>query len=630
MLRFRTVNMMKIGIHMLKALAVLLFLFILSAPCLTAQQAEEWQKERSTVNDAATKALSELRQILTDLSEDDFSEELSDSAIKLGKSEIPVGTPKISVLRQRMQYLIAQIDLAQDYPASDFRGESTIDSLTKGKDYFGVSAAQNFEAFKVKQALIERLFEDKQLQLGNRLFGLMQTEKDTPNVALLKWINFVDRMSGPYYLGTTFERQPSTLGRSLKALVLLRGVIHSKDFKKEMTVNSDLEFRFNQAMELKLKKAVSNFARERYEKGGMLRDWSLPVASAAERVFPGLDRNAIGITTLTEYQKTALSHARAVTQLVENIDDSVPSPKETNRALTTIKYYRDQPYYIGSNEVRESGTIRVPANQELEVLLDKARFFAPDGNRNIKTYQARSEHLQTMFFGEDSANNLELLISLKSKDEWVDFFDKRLLGGKKNSETGVFPHIEKNHSITIDHLKVMFFARAVLPSKTFQDLFVESGSTEAYEQLMAAFSKQVRDVSSLEFRNYPKEWINVQNGFLEIARGFDKFSFENLKVTTSTDLAMVRKDFEEGLYGRNSVAEEFLSLTVEDSGDMIPSIDHMTSPNLAKKVGKFDKQLSTEFVNRVNAKLDDILEYRSYGLAGLTVWNVPICRWDGS
>lgn len=602
---------------MLWALCTLAALLSISSTLL-AENNEEWQKERAAANDAAGHALSELRSIFSSLTEDSFSDDPSEEAVKVGSAEIPIGTPKIKVLRQRILFLIATIDLAQDYPATKFRGETTIDTFVKGKDFFGVSAAQDFAGFEEKQALIGKLFEDKELQLGNRLFGLMRTGKDTANVAVLKWIQYIEKMSGPYFLGTSFERQPSSLGRSLKALCVLRGVTQASKFRRELAANSDLEFQFRAAMDNKLKPAAVSFAKERYTKGGMLRDWSLPVASATEKLFPELDRSKIGITTLAEYQKTALSHARAVTQLIENIDDSVPSPKETNRALKTIKFYRDQAYYIGSDEVRETGTIRVPANREIEVILENAQFFAPDGNRNIKTYQKRSEHLDAMFFGEGSADNLDLLISLKSKDEWVDFFDKRLMGGKNAGEDAVFPHIDKKHEITLDHLKVMFFARAVLPSEAFKKMFAaDENSKTKYDKLMAEFGGKVRDTSALQFRNYPKQWINVQNGFLEIAKGFDKFSFEKLKVTTSTDLAMVRKDFEEGLYGRNSVAEDFLSLFLPESGDLIPSIDHMTSPELSKRVGKFDKQLSPEFVNRMNESLKNILEYRSYGLAAI-------------
>lgn len=618
MLALRTINIMKLSMKVLAGAFMSLLLLSITSSMVHGQDGDDWQKERAAANDAAGKALSDLKRLLSSLDEDSFSTEPSDGAVKIGSVEIPSGTPKISVLRQQIQFLIAQIDLAQDYPETKFRGEATIDNLVKGKDFFGVSAAQNFGGFEARQKLIEKLFEDSELGLGNRLFGLIKTGKDPDSAGLIKWVKFVERMAGPYYLGTTFERQPSTLGRSLKALCVLRGVTNSPDFKAAMAENSDLEFQFNSAMEKKLKPAVKEFARERYVKGGMLRDWSLPVASAAARVFPDLNRDVIGITTLQDYQKTALSHARAVTQLVENIDDLVASPKETNRALTTIKFYRDQSYYIGSNEVREAGTLRVPMNEELEVILANAQFFAPDGHRNIKTYQKRSEHLDSMFFGEGSENNLELLISLKSADEWLEFFDAKLLGGKKKTEEGVFPYISENHEITLDQLKIMFFARAVLPSDSFKNLFAADSPTHSqYERLLADFGEQVREISSLQFRNYPKQWINVQNGFQELAKGFEKYSFDKLKVTTSTDLAMVRKDFEEGLYGRDSVAEDFLQLMVPDSPHVIPSIDHMTSSDLAKRVGKFDKQLSPEFVNRMNAKLSDVLEYRSYGLAAI-------------
>jgi hypothetical protein len=222
-----------------------------------------------------------------------------------------------------------------------------------------------------------------------------------------------------------------------------------------------------------------------------------------------------------------------------------------------------------------------------------------------------------LFFGEGSADNLDLLIKLKSKDEWVSFFDTKLLGDNKNG-SAVFNYIDEKHEITINQLKVLFLARVVLPSPQFKELFQTDSNTKMkFEKLLARFGEKVRDTASIQFRNYPKDWANVQNGFLEIAKGFDKYSFEKLKVTTSTDLSMVRKDFEEGLYGRESVAEEFLSLTTPESNHVIPSIDHMTSPRLRKRVGKYDKQLSPEFVNRMNAKLADVLEYRSYGLAAI-------------
>jgi hypothetical protein len=614
----QVIEKMTLSIRALTGTIVFFSLLIWVAQFSGAQDADNWQKESAAANSSAEKALAELIQIFTSLDQSSFSNEPITGAIRLGGTEILQGTPKIDALRQQIQFLIAQIDLAQDYPETKLKGEETIDEILKGRDFFGTSASQDFDGFMAKLSLIEKLFEDKELQFGNRLFGLIRTGKEPSDVAAAKWIKYIDRVAGPFYLGVTFDRQPTTLGRSLKALSILRGLTQSSVFQQELTEDSDLKHDFKEAMEKRLRPAVTNFARERYEKGGMLRDWCLPVVAAGERLFPDLTRDNVGVTTLANYQKTALGHARAVTQLVERIDDSVPSPKETNRALKAIRYYRDQSFYIGAAEVRENGTLNVPAHQEIDVILANAKFFAPDGNHNIKTYQKRTEHLDAMFLGEGSADNLELLISLKSKDGWVDFFDERLLGGKGKSESGVFPFIEKHHQITIDHLKILFLARTVLPSDSFERLFeIGSVSWKGYEKLKSDFGVQVREVSSLQFRNYPKEWINVQNGFQEIAKGFEDFDFEKLKVTTSTDLAMVRKDFEEGLYGSESVSEDFASLLQPETQNLIPSMDHMTSPELSKRIGKFDKQLTPEFVNRVNAKLADILEYRSYGLAAI-------------
>ncbi len=621
---FQLIEKMTISIKALTGTSVFFCLLSWLAQFSGAQGADNWQKERAAANSSADKALAELTQILSSLDESSFSDEPISGAIRLGGSEILQGTPKINALRQQIQFLIAQIDLAQDYPETKLKGEETIDEILKGREFFGALAAQDFDGFVAKQALIERLFEDEELQLGNRLFGLIRTGKEPASVAASKWVKYADRLAGPLYLGVSFDRQPTTLGRSLKGLAILRGVTQSSGFKQELSQNSDLEHEFKEAMEMRLKPAVIKFTRERYERGGMLRDWCLPVVAAAERLFPDLNRESIGVTTLANYQKTALGHARAVTQLVERIDDSVPSPKETNRALKTICSYREQSFYIGADEVRENGTFKVPARQEIDVILANAKFFAPDGNQNIKTYQKRSEHLDAMFLGEGSADNLELLISLKSKEEWLAFFDERLLGGKGNSESGVFPYIEKHHQITIDHLKTLFLARTVLPSEVFEKLFeIGSVSRKTYEIFMADFGLQVREISSLQFRNYPKEWINVQNGFQELAKGFEEFDFEKLKVTTSTDLAMVRKDFEEGLYGSESVSEDFASLLKPDTQNLVPSMDHMTSPELSKRIGKFDKELSPEFVNRVNEKLADILEYRSYGLAAIDSLDRP-------
>ena len=129
------------------------------APSLFSEDANAWQKERAEANDAAEKALSEFRQILAELTEDSFSSEPIDGVVKIGKTEVPPGTSKINALRQQIQYLVARVDLAQDYPATKFKGEETIDKLLKGKDFYGVSAAQNYAGFIRKQQLIEKLFE---------------------------------------------------------------------------------------------------------------------------------------------------------------------------------------------------------------------------------------------------------------------------------------------------------------------------------------------------------------------------------------------------------------------------------------------------------------------------------------
>ena len=575
------------------------------------------RKERAEVSKAARAAVSELRQVLIQINGESFSSEPSTEVTMIGKLELPPGTSRSAVLRQRIQYLIAQIDLAQDYPSSVFKGDEIFEILLKGNDFFGVPA-QDLEEFERKQALLEQLFDDPDLQFGNRLFGLMQGGSDTDFTTLSKWIKFMERLAGPEYLGVPIERQATSLGSSLKALTILRGVTRSSKFRSSGDSHASLQFQLDEALNRTLKSAVIKFARMRFEKGGLLRDWSLPVASAAERLYPDLNRSSIGVTSLAEYEKAALRHARALTSLVKRIDENSPSPKAANESLRAIRHYLKQPFYIGSTEVRESGTLKVEPHQEIETLLEHADFFGPNGNQSIKTYQGRSQHLEAIFFGEGSEDNLALLISLKPRDEWLRFFDDRLFGGEKRTERGVFPFVDKHHRMTNDQLKVLFLARAILPSQPFLDLFARDKKAEAQlNDLLEEFGNQVRDTASLQFRNYPKQWINIQNGFLEVAKGFPDYNFENLKVTTSTDLTLVRRDFDKGLYGSESVAEDILSLMLPKSEHLIDSIDQMTSPELSKRIGKYDKKLSPQFVSQVNEKLSDILKYRSYGLAAI-------------
>lgn len=587
-----------------------------------AQESPPWQNEKEAALEAADEALENLHRLFSNLQEDDFSNEPTSRSETIGRIEIPAGTPRVTLLRQRIQFLIAQIDLAQDYPAASYKAQTTIENLVKGKDYFGVRPSRDYEAFAAKQKLIDRLFADEELQLGNRLFGLLQTSKDTPKDSLNRWIKHVEKMASPYYFGADFDRHAMTLGRSLNAMSLLYGVISCEEFKSTLAVYPDLKFSFEQAMAEQLKPAVIKFARDRYEKGGMLRDWCLPVVATAHNVFPDLTRESVGVTPLTDYQKSSLSHARAVTQLAARIDDTTAAPKEANRALKTITSYREKPYYIGSNEIRENGTLKIGRDLEVETLLANADFFGPDGNRNMKTYRKRTEHLDNLFLGEESGDNLELLIGLKSETDWMDFFEKELFGSAQNP--GVFSLINQSHEVSIDHLKLLFLARLILPNDVFiTALESDPVAFDRYEKLLLRFGDHIRDTSSLQFRNYSESWLNVQNAFLEVAKGFPEYQFEHLKVTTSADLKMVRRDFEAALYGRKSVANDFTSLLMPDSTDLIPSIDHMTSPHLSKRTGKFDKQLSPEFVNRVNEKLNHILEYRSYGLAAIDTLERP-------
>ena len=608
---------------------ILIFSIVAMGLIRTSAGADEvaWRKERAATYEAAQEAISELKQFFNLISLLTFSSDATEEAIRIGSVLIPSGSSRMTVIRQRIQFLCAQIDLAQDYPATSLKGKETLDSLLKGNDFFGISVSKGMKAFEAKQDAIEKLFADPELQLGNRIFGLMQTGRDTDQETISKWVEFIERVAGPYYVGTTLERQPTTLARSLKALAILRGVADSSDFKKAIENNPDLRFRYEEALNQKLRPAVINFTRIRYQKGGMLRDWCLPMASAVSHLFPDLDRAKLGITSLAEYQKDSLAHARAMTRLIEIVDSEGAKPGVAAKHLGVIQSYKEKPHYIGSSEIRESGTLKVPPGKEIEILLSNANFFGADGHRQMKTYQQRSKQLEQLFFNSAEPSNLEILISLKSNREWIVFFNEELLGGKKKQDTALFPYIAQQHKITLDHLKVLFLARSILPKESFAAQF-EEGSRDyiAYQALLRNLDESVTNSAVVQFRNYPKHWMNIQNGFLEIARGFPKYTFDDLKVTTSTDLAAVRKDFETALYGQNSIPSEFESLLRVESSDVLPSIDQMTSPELSRRIGKFDKKLSPEFVARVNQKLSDILEYRTYGLAAIDNLERPELR----
>ena len=607
---------MKLSMKMLRG-CLFAFVFSLFLPPTFAEDEVDWRKERNTVYESAGQALWELEKVLSRIGPESFSNTPTTEQVKIGKTVFPPGSDQGHVLRRQIQFLIAQIDLAQDYPATEFKGPRIINDLLKSKDFFG-AAPQDLSAFEEKQALLERLFSDENLLLGNRIFGLMITEKESPKSGVQKWTSFVETIAGPGHFGAPFDRQAAVLGKSLRALAVLKGVSQSSSFQEVLAANPDLKYRFEETMNSKLKPAIVNFAKERYEKGGLLRDWCLPVTSAANHLFPDVNPKAIGVASLAQYQKSSLAHARAVTRLVKRIDESEPSPEAARNALKTIHQYVNQPYYIGSSEVRESGTLRVPAHREIETILGNAQFFGENGNRSLKVYKKRSEHLNGLFQGKAGAEALDLLIALKPRDEWMRFFHENLFGQDQASKQGVFQRIELHHRVSIYDLKILFLARTILPSEAFQKLFKDDPhARKQLDRLLASFGTRVRDTASLEFRNYPKHWINVQNGFLEISKGFPEYSFDQLKVTTSTDLALVRKDFEEGLYGNQSVPEDFLSLLLPNTKSLIPSINQMTSPELNRRAGKFDKQLSPEFVESVNIKLANILEYRGYGLAAI-------------
>ncbi len=596
----------------------LLSVLLIWGPSWTHSEDAEWRKERARAYDSANQAIEELRLIFQELETSTFSSDPEEPAIRIGPTLLPSGPARVNVLRKRIQHLIAQIDLAQDYPATSLKGRETLDTLLAGNDYFGVSLSAGVEAFQEKHEAVEMLFAEEGLQLGNRMFGLMRTGKDPRKAALEKWIEFIERVSGPYYLGATLDRQPTTMGRSLKALAVLRGVMESSTFAETLQEHPELRFRYEETREKKLRPAVIEFARLRYTRGGMLRDWCLPMAYAASRLFPELNNDVIGVTSLAEYQKESLAHARAVTGLIEVIESPSVKDKSAAKMLRTICAYRAQPFYIGSDEIRESGTLRVPADLEIEVLIENADFFGPDGHSNLKAYQERSDHLDELFFNDAEVSNIDMLLSLKSGKEWIVFFNEKLLGQRDSREDALFPYVEANHAVTPDHLDLIFLARSILPHPDLEAQFEpESRDAAAYQSLLRQFGEQVRRVSSLQFRNHPRQWIDVQNSFLEIARGFPEYSFDNLKVTTSTDLEAVRSDFEEALYGRESVSSQLLELTLGNSPHLIRSLDKMTSPDLSRRIGRFDQELSPDFVDELNGKLRDILEYRNYGLAAI-------------
>ena len=532
----------------------------------------------------------------------------------------------VDVLRMDMRMAFSEIDLARQFPDTGLAGEDLLDLLISGSrvDFFGSSGHIDPDQFAKRVKLLDKLAGDAELRFADRIFSLLQETSQTRAEALSNWLSRARDLVGDNYLGTRGTLSNSQQARTVRTLYLLAVAMQSRHLGEAAAESPEKFNDFTDFVKRDLAEAVKLYCRRRFEEDSALRDRTLPILLAAQKVNPDITHEYTGVTSRENLQRMSLNHARGLANLTRAIDAPMASTRIARHALGQIIDYRVQPFYIGSNEVREKGALPCAIDGELEAILENADFFESNGHRDGNVYRRRVEILEQLFLRPSALETRDHFFALLTPEQWLSYFEETLAGDRSGSKDGVagegdgenqnnqeggaslscLAAIEQG-AIFPCHLKNLFLARCMLSHSSYD----ESESLKAQkERLLLKILEAAPILAVKHFKNNPRHWNRVDLAFVEVSKLIPEFDLASLSIPTYRQY-LNRKEVYDSVLGELPL--ELLRLSDPNANILIDNETALFQSDYVYRIGKFNKRLSVGFVRDINEKLDIILKYRA-------------------
>ncbi len=510
----------------------------------------------------------------------------------------------LEALRFDLRSAFAEIHLARSFPMVNWDESMAIEWLTgsEGRGFFHSDAHLDYTATETILARLDRLAADPALRWPDRIFSLLRDTGESDAEVFADWLDRSRPLADESRLRGTVPLESAAQAHAIRDLYLLSVVLRSSGASRAALSEPLAAERDRLLSELNL--AVRTFLRRRFEEDGPLRERSLPVFAAASRLLPGLTMDSAGICTQSTLAKSALQHARGLARLAELIDAPMADTAEARRALAHILDYRVQPYYIGSLEVREKGTLPCPAYGELEMLLNEASFFGKDGHRDESTYQNRIRVLEPLFLRPSASETRDHLFALETPHGWLRHFRETLLHSDLPGKDGALEAIRKRGSVSPRDMKNIFLARCILSHPAFDR---DESLRESRDELLTAIGREAPDLAIHHFRNSPESWNEVDLAFLEMSKLIPDFDLAGLAIPTYRDYLKQRNEYRSAL---REIPQDLIGLAAESSPGLVPDRIGLFQSDYVHRTGKFHHRLHPDFITSINRRLNVILAYR--------------------
>lgn len=580
------------------------FSLLLAALFVPSARTEEKgvPQECLLLHEDAVRAASVIEQRLTKLRKVNLKDEAAGQSYDYEGLPLSRGATHLQCLRADLRTAFAKIELAKQHPAHCLDPIELLDLIISGKgdDFFGSDGHLDHDPFVRRTNLLDQIAFDRDLLLGDRLFDLIRVDGSSDVATMEAWLDLVSPLLTRQYLGSSSMMSVGRQSRCIRTLYLFGIVLqsqHARSAANESKAVSEKLASFHKD----LARVVKSYVRERFERDGPLRDRALPVLTVAQRIVPELTRESVGVTSHRNYQKFALSHARGLASLVRYLESGAASPGEVRQAIGQIIDYRVRPFYIGSREIREKGSVPCPRDRELEMLIDHAQFFGEGGHHAGSLYRSRLDVLEKLFLSDEAVETRDYLMALKTPLEWLGYFKNTLV----NAGSGSCLDAIRKGEIREQDLENLFLARCILPHRAFD---TTSELRRSRDQLKGAIIRDAPDLAVELFQSAPSEWNLVDLAFLEISKLCPDFSLEELSIPTFEQHLNQREEYLEAL---KTIPTDLLSLEDPASPNLINNEVELFESDYVYRTGKFDRRLSPGFIESFNHKLSVILAYRN-------------------
>ncbi len=555
-------------------------------------------------SDSAITAAKAIEKRLVRLTERDFFDVKADRAKSYGRYPISSSMTYRNCLRNDLRLAFAELELAKINPTAKVDVDRILEVIVTGdySDFFGCDGHINSANYQERRQLFEELVSDEELRFADRIFFLLKGSEDDSIATFAKWFLHLKELTSEKQLGTDGKLSVIQQARCVRFIHLFSFVLKSQSVGEVSSRSPESYEEMQKFLTGELAETIKRYCRRRFVEDGALRDRSLPIMAVANTIIPDLTLSVAGIAPYQEYKKLALAHARGLAALVEAIDAPMADTNLVRSSIGQIIDYRIKPFYLGSIDIREKGTLPCKPNGELEIILKNAKFFGTNGHLKGDVYRKRVEVLEQLFLRPSSGESRDFLFALKKPEEWLIYFENVLFSDSKESMS-CFSAI-RALKVSEMNMKNLFLARCILNHNAFE------ATTELRESRDALLKRVLDGAPQLAvslFKEKPEQWNQVDLAFVEISKLVPEFDLTALSIPTFEAYLNQRRDYE---WSIQSLPKDLASLAEPGSNNLLDYEIGLFQTDYIYRTGKFNKRLHPEFLKKINGKLDLIYSYR--------------------